>query len=487
MNKNFENRDFEHFVKQNADQYRMFPSDKVWKGINNTLHARRRWYGIGLALLLLSTAAVTSIMLGPSSKQHQTFSDKSNLASIKNAKPENPQSEIIITPIKANNKKNIPAISPDNTQKVLFSNISVTETNKIVSTIIPVTTAANKNVRPDDFQESEIVLLTKPIITNAKQPLKTETTNTINKKNITPIANVDIASIKSTSTETIITDSPKEETEPASAEKSSTQEKDIYPMTIESVVNAYKINKPSKKVVWQVNVIPSVSYRKLKENKNFLAAANSSTTPNSAYSTSDINNAVKHKPDIGIQLGVSAGIPVSKTITLTAGLQFNASKYNIQATTYGSEIATIVLTNSYGRATNTVSTVTNLRNVGGYRASWLHNKYISASLPIGAEFKLSGKSKTIIGVGATIQPTYILGNRAYLLSTDLKNYARVPSLTRKWNINTGFELFAGYNTGKIDWRIGPQVRYQLYSSFYNTYPIKEHLFDFGVKLGINLK
>ena len=51
MESNFNNRDFEQFVKQNADQYRMFPSEKVWKGIHNTLHTRRRWYGIGLGFI----------------------------------------------------------------------------------------------------------------------------------------------------------------------------------------------------------------------------------------------------------------------------------------------------------------------------------------------------------------------------------------------------------------------------------------------------
>jgi len=58
MESNF-NKDFEQFVKQNADQYRMFPSEKVWKGINNKLHARRQWYGWGLVLLLLTTGSVT--------------------------------------------------------------------------------------------------------------------------------------------------------------------------------------------------------------------------------------------------------------------------------------------------------------------------------------------------------------------------------------------------------------------------------------------
>ena len=37
MESNFSNRDFEQFVKQNADQYRMFPSEKVWKGVNSAI------------------------------------------------------------------------------------------------------------------------------------------------------------------------------------------------------------------------------------------------------------------------------------------------------------------------------------------------------------------------------------------------------------------------------------------------------------------
>src|SRR5690349_1373079 len=68
MENSYHNRDFERYLKQNADQYRMFPSEKVWKNIHGALHTRRRWYGIGLALLLLTTAAVTGVMLMPGNK-----------------------------------------------------------------------------------------------------------------------------------------------------------------------------------------------------------------------------------------------------------------------------------------------------------------------------------------------------------------------------------------------------------------------------------
>ena len=63
MERRFSNSDFERYVQDNADQYRMFPSEKVWNKVHNALHKRRRWYGLGLAFLLLLTGtAVTFVM-----------------------------------------------------------------------------------------------------------------------------------------------------------------------------------------------------------------------------------------------------------------------------------------------------------------------------------------------------------------------------------------------------------------------------------------
>ena len=46
MQRNYNNEDFEHFLKQSADSYRMRPSDKVWKGISKNLSERRRKIGL---------------------------------------------------------------------------------------------------------------------------------------------------------------------------------------------------------------------------------------------------------------------------------------------------------------------------------------------------------------------------------------------------------------------------------------------------------
>src|SRR6185295_5088893 len=79
MESSFNNREFEQYVKVNADQYRMIPSEKVWKGINGTLHTRRKWYGFGLAFLLLLTGvSVTWVMVSyPASKKQQVSADNS--------------------------------------------------------------------------------------------------------------------------------------------------------------------------------------------------------------------------------------------------------------------------------------------------------------------------------------------------------------------------------------------------------------------------
>ena len=112
----------------------------------------------------------------------------------------------------------------------------------------------------------------------------------------------------------------------------------------------------------------------------------------------------------------------------------------------------------------------------------MQNFYFQVSAPIGVEYTLKKTDKMEFGIAGTIQPTYVLGDRAYLITTDYKSYTEVPSLVRRWNVNTSFEAFVNYKR----WQFGPQVRYQLLSSFINRYPVKENLFDFGMKLGISL-
>ena len=479
MENRFNNNDFEQFVKQNADQYRMFPSDKVWSNIHNTLHTRRRWYGIGLALLILTTGVVTWVMLSTTGKNRQVVSTLPKTTTELPVTIKKQSTEVTIAPAKPTGNKSSFITSTDRLQHDFFTT-SITTPSEPDSYKAESTSEVPIIAYNDPSPVSKVEIMHQPesvikIAPAVKPVIYNKLTNTA----FSSVRVDDYSFLAGTSTYT-------KEIATYVYEEKSTDKKDIYPLSIESVINSYTHILKRKKTSLQVFFTPTISYRKLKENKAFInSAQNATNSITSNYSSRDINNVVTHKPDVGLQLGFTAGYPLSKNLKLIGGLQFNVSKYDIKAYSHPSEVTTIALRNATG-GTNTVSTVTNYRNTGSSKADWLHNLYISVSAPIGLELKLIGNRKTYLGVSGTAQPTYVISNRAYLLSTDYKNYAEVPSLTRKWNLNTGFEMFAGYSTGKLKWRVGPQVRYQAMSSFEKKYPVQEHLFDFGLKLGVML-
>ncbi|MBI3137108.1 MAG: hypothetical protein HYZ15_00825 [Sphingobacteriales bacterium] len=484
MESNFNNNDFERFLKQNADQYRMFPSENVWKGIHGSLHTRRRWHGIGLALLLLTTGTVTWMMLTiPSGKKTEPLAQRSVAAN-----KEVSQEAVVITPPKANPVHKAPVASPGNQQQNFFLatetwDYQVNDLNGLEkATAIASISLARAN--PDNLSlsapdPSGMAKTPAGIIARPAKPAADPEGTGQPGQTAPAFAQSDdlvVAPALSTVAET-------------AAEQKAEMKREEYPLTIESVINSYRHSKKIRKAKWQLYITPTVTYRKLDENKQFINAARSNMNSSTQLLYSpDLNNLVTHRPDLGLQFGISVGFPLTKKLSIVTGFQFNISKYDIWAYNYPSELATIALSNDYG-GTSTVSTVTNYRIIGMNRANkanWLRNFYYSASAPVGLEYKLLKTRKTYLGIGATIQPTYILGNRAYVISTDYKNYMEVPSLTRKWNINTGVETFAGFSVGKTAWRIGPQVRYQTMSSFKKKYPVQEHLFDYGLKLGIML-
>ncbi len=490
MEDRYHDRDFEQFVKQNADQYRMFPSERVWKEIHGTLHTRKKWYSIGIALLLLTTGVVTWVMLvTPSGKKElASHSPVSQPGTVK--KQDTKQlARVVIVPAKKpsantinNSNSSLAITSQYISQENLFNSPTENETDvlfelqapeRIENPAFPAVTASVEIAKPE-------ALVTKAAPAKLKESRFIPGT-TVAAPIITEMADVKVKEENVTA--------PKAVTDEATAKREVSAEEHIslYPMSIESVVNSYKSPRKRKRMTMQLYFVPTISYRKLTENKAFIEAARANNGIAPGTRITDINEAVTHKPDIGFELGFTTGYPITRNIRLIAGAQFNVSKYDIRAFSYASEIATIALNS--GAGANSVSTVTNYRNMGGgNKTNWLRNLYVSASIPVGAEMIVAGVGKkTYAGFGANVQPTVMLANRSYLISTDYKNYAEVPSLTRRWNMNTAFEVFAGSSTGKFKWRVGPQVRYQALSSFDSKYPVKEHLFDFGLKVGIMLK
>ncbi|GAA4322036.1 hypothetical protein [Flaviaesturariibacter amylovorans] len=241
-----------------------------------------------------------------------------------------------------------------------------------------------------------------------------------------------------------------------------------------------KLAKPSKMSL-QFFLTPTISYRKLSENKSFTSTTpQSSAAPNYA-ALYNINDAVMHKPNIGLEVGLTAKYPVARNLKVQGGLQFNMSRYNVHVfqNRWTNEAATMAM-----RDGRTAMRATPYSNFNGTERDWLQNLYFQVSMPVGIEVKLAGNDKTHFGIASTMQPTYLLSDRVFILSTDYKNYAEVPWLMRRLNINTALSTYVSYSTGKVNWQMGPQVRYQMLSSFVDKYPVKENLFDFGLRVGM---
>ncbi len=454
MESHFDDRDFEHFIKQSADQYRMFPSDNAWKAIHSSVHSRRKWYGIGLGLLLLLTAStVTWVMVSyPAGKEQKTATlEKSGFTTPENTAKTNTKIAPSSSPIPgvintqgliAERQHSIqvldqfgqtvqPTTNNPTNKKLLLA--SADQLSQYLG--VPVNTMDDIAVPPATVTNSSSVTESKK---EPKNNIATAVAKTVPRAVENPTTSVSVAKEVST------VENP---ATPA------THTSVFYPETIESVADAYVQKKVLKRnLTWQVYFTPNVSYRKLSLNKNYdgLSQLTSSPTASNYPVPTNINNSVVHKPDLGLELGVSAAYPLTNHLKLKGGLQFNISRYDIKAFVFSTEMATIDLTGT----NNTVSTWTNYRNYGGYKSDWLKNYYLSLSVPIGAELTFGGgHSKMQFGVAGTVQPTVILKDRAYLISSDFKNYAEVPWLVRPVNVNTSFETFVSYVAGKARWQM----------------------------------
>ncbi len=63
MDKDLYNDGFEDYLKESADAFKLYPSDKVWDGINKRLHPARKWPYLAAALFLFGLGVGTGMML----------------------------------------------------------------------------------------------------------------------------------------------------------------------------------------------------------------------------------------------------------------------------------------------------------------------------------------------------------------------------------------------------------------------------------------
>lgn len=462
MEEEFYHNDFEALIKDKADQYRMYPSDKVWKGIDRSLRTRRRWYWSGFVILLsgVSYLAVTELM---------SPAQPVSIGSIATPVPvSQPISADQLNPFTADIIQDDEGLTPAGAETVT-SDLLIEDSGSITASFeIPLRYLPG-NASAGSAQKAAFLI-------SGLEPLNNHEAYNIELS--WPIDSFDVQSDMGTRTDKTgrVTLTPK--SQPRNTEK----------LSINWFGDHAGLKIPvtaPKRISWQLAFSPTVNYRKLTGGSSAKLLSRSQNIPLALNINGNVEELVNHKPALGFELGTHGFLHLSKRVILKGGLQFNYSKYDIRAFRAPSELATIALNSqvSNGPPSSLVS-YTNIRNFGGSQVQDLKNQYYQLSIPLGFEVRVFGNERLQFNIASTVQPTYLINRNTYLITTDYKNYTQAPSLVRRWNVNVGAEAFISYTRGDVKWQVGPQFRHQLLSSYQNEYPIKEYLMEYGIKVGI---
>jgi hypothetical protein len=169
---------------------------------------------------------------------------------------------------------------------------------------------------------------------------------------------------------------------------------------------------------------------------------------------------------------------------LIAGTRLGYSEFNKKASHVHPTIASLVLINSVTGDPYTLTSFSNYGNMTGAAELSLHNYSFQVSTPLGFQYTIGGNDDMKLDLLSTFQPTYVIASHAFLLSSNNKNFIAEPSLSRKWNMGLTFGTLLSFGSGGYKWQIGPNIDYQILSTYDSRYPVKEHLINYGVRLGI---
>lgn len=517
MKNEFYNDDFEELLKEKADQFSMYPSKRVWHSIYNNLHPGRRWPSMAIGMLLITSLLLighlntgtsninphvtsTSLIIPSNNINNPAVTEKAyHTQSFKNAKQQ-----------------------PEAAYNNVFADVITNETDFQTYTIV-------KNNRPynfyNQFYSQPNTDLSNVKIADENSPVISKGADIVQNFNPSIKANVKVdTKSKSSNLNAIVknkprVDLPNDRTTNVSFvkdalsktnqvdPKSKKNDLDLFTDTDTKVsinlktiadvdaialeekawIENYALqnkktgNKFKGRLSYQFYATPAVNYRKL------TTKSKGSTTP---FASADINDVISQKPGLGIEAGMGISYTVAKNLQIKAGLQFNYTNYNIDADKTNHPIITTILLNDpntgFSYAAARTSTISNNYSASALQPVTLHNRTYQISFPVGFAYKLSSENNVDWFAGATMQPTYVFGGKAHLISSDLKSYVSDPSSIRTWNLNLGFETYMNFKlNGAYNLQVGPQVRYQVYSTYRKNVALIEKPYAVGLKLGLS--
>lgn len=444
----------------------MYPSDQLWRNIQDQLHEKGHWPALTfISIIIITLLVVSTLLLKPADKLLNNT--KQRLAT--------PEVQLALAPPPAN------AIQPleenmatarltqrtiDNAnQKIHEQNILALAIEHTIDSVTRATTTAQVLL---PAAHHLVVAQPEPAASIAAgQQDDSSSLAKAHAVDLTPAAGLSMMS-QPTGGDSL-TNSRALLNFAANTSRSSFNEDLLKNLGLKKTAPAISLKPNTPRFELQLYFTPSASYRRLLNEKTGKADLQTYLpAPMANTSNIDVNKVVRHKPAMGFELGAALGYKLNPQLTLKTGLQFNIRQYNIEAYAYNSDTVT---SGRYSNGTGSTPVV-------------LTNRYKEISLPIGVDWKARPHKRLTWGLSAIVAPTYMFNKDPFVLTTNFKDYTDGSSLMRHWNINTSFETYISYRIGGLRWQIGPQFRYQQLSTFKTQYPIKEYLLDYGIKFSV---
>jgi len=255
------------------------------------------------------------------------------------------------------------------------------------------------------------------------------------------------------------------------------------PIADNSIAKTFVKNKISSKLALEVYATPSVSYRTMSDDKTRLSYyrniyRNNAFTDN--ISSKNVNTVVNQRTSLGKEIGIGTRYAIATRWKLKAGIQFNVRQFTSEAyKATGMANYAFVKNNLL----DSVSENAHYATAGTDKVT-LTNSIYQLSLPVGVQWDCIQKKKFSLGIGASLQPTYLLQDNSYILSTDYQYFSKGTKFSRQWNLNSAVDVSLNYTNKQCTFYIAPQFRYQLLTTYQDVYSIKEHRWDLGLKVGV---
>ncbi len=506
MEKRIYTDNFERFIKESADDFKMIPSKRVWHSIYNDLHPSRKWPSVLMCLLLFTGVLFIGYENADSittlTSEKKTTKNNTPLASLENkniqqAISTNTTKEISI------NKKNTnstiqPASSVLSSNKVSSSTLSGAESNvngkkASITSFYVVTNNPTKNSELINSKPSVTKANTKQTnasITKIEASSESTTidefiTNELRNNNgvvTTTENNLQNVVAKSPQNENKINQLPKKDTKPGA-------KKDNLNLAVQEGSKQKNIKKKNwiKNASMEFYATPSIGYRTMSPGPQYDANPFSSNTtiPTIGSTNFDAANPMNHNAALNIETGFNIAYATSKRVKLKAGLQLNLTNYgitsNITSHPSPTTLATINPTTQAVEYSSVASYIANNTNA----TDKIHNTTYQLSIPLGGYYKVLDKARFDVFVGGSVQPTYVFGGKPNVISSDRKYYVNESYLLRRFNMNTAAEAYINYKVGDLNFLAGPQFRYQLFSTYNKNIAVSEKLYNIGFKVGVS--